>query len=301
MFFYCAALCSAVRFAATLDKRLDDPERERITAAVAAGTGPRVAQLSCTALRCAALRCATSEPSFRPKSWLQRDSARLPFGFAASADDLERLALHDAYLAWLKTLPSKAAAPATAPLALLAIPDSLGLAEPADADAPALSLSPLWHWHRVPSFCVLVCRRAHQQSSRRGVPPGPAGGRGRHGSAAASPVPCRASAVPVPRLRAADCEPLRSRARLATVSQSCRPLQVWQRPLPDLPGKTCSPAKLAGFASLATVSQSCKALPLPCRAPAQRCTLAWLWQSPPKLSTASLRCASLSTGKRKPL
>ena len=105
LFFYCAVLCSAVRFAATLDKRLDDPERERITAAVAAGTGPRVAQLSCTALRCAALRCATSEPSFRPKSWLQRDSARLPFGFAASADDLERLALHDAYLAWLKTLP----------------------------------------------------------------------------------------------------------------------------------------------------------------------------------------------------
>ena len=27
---------------------------------------------------------------------------------------------------------------------------------PADADAPALGLSPLWHWLRVPSVCVLV-------------------------------------------------------------------------------------------------------------------------------------------------
>ena len=40
-----------------------------------------------------------------------------------------------------------------------AIPDSrplLGRAEHADADAPALGLSPLWHWLRVPSVCVLV-------------------------------------------------------------------------------------------------------------------------------------------------
>ena len=40
---------------------------------------------------------------------------RLP----ASEDDEERLALHDAYLAWRKSLPRAAAAPATAPLALL--------------------------------------------------------------------------------------------------------------------------------------------------------------------------------------
>ena len=113
---------------------------------------------------------------------------------------------------------------------------------------------------------------------------------------------CLASAVLVPRLRVCG---------LRAPAVSCK-TRKWSRSRADLcksgkgtcetcKGQTCSPATLAGFASFATVSQSCKALPLPCRAPAQRCTAAWLWQSPPKLSTASLRCASLSIGKRRPL
>ncbi len=50
-------------------------------------------------------------------------SYRLHFALAATKDDLERLRRHNAYLAWLKsTLESsrgKAAAPATAPLAVV--------------------------------------------------------------------------------------------------------------------------------------------------------------------------------------
>ncbi len=84
----------AAGLAACKEHRLGAAEEKEIRARVAAGEGPR---RRCD-VSCAALPHVPVSP--------------------ATEDDLERLARHEAYLAWLKSSPSKAAA-AIAPLASL--------------------------------------------------------------------------------------------------------------------------------------------------------------------------------------